>query len=417
MSLSDIGRSAEVLLSQVWKAEKTFTKNANSRRAAQQRAQQRRADIALLLAKALLGRYPYPVSHLHYSILAAWRNDWSKKQRFKAKNFSYDNRVLSERFAKRALQWKQPQTAMQTRRIATLNRNIFRSSFQPYGENPYFFRGLRMLSVLQGFALLQIGIALILCSLASMFLIRAEQVAVKPQRVTKSIIIGTFLGVLCYGILYYCTYTRRLPGDGLHPKTIVSCIVSFVGVLTIPFLTILLHHIFVAVRANCTSSSRSRLSFIEEYERRAPLRKLYDFAVFATLSQLMVFIVFLFFHLAAGRTVVILPVVAYSVGIELESTLWCLGLAIFALFLHCLRAWRFPSNASHKTNYHAVLRSFRAACSILIATSTVIYFVSLLASLPARHNIARQIDQCITHDNLWMQTGQDSAQWIAKLRP
>ena len=274
------------------------------------------------------------------------------------------------------------------------------------------------MSMLQGVVLIQIGIALTLWTISSLFLIRATHVDFNAQIAQRSAFWSALVGALFLCMLYNFVLKRLLLNDSATNQNMmnsfIACLVAF---LTLPFLLALSRH---ASLTQFSSTSRARVNtisqWINEYSNRAPLRKLYDFAAFSALSQLLAFSAFHLVNTLLGNTNVKLPFLRNNVWIESVGALWCLGAALFLAFLHSFVVWRFPADATHKINYHTTLRSFRCACGLLVICSSVIYGGSLIASLPTRHAVSQKFDAYLKHDGLWLATGQNSAQWIAKLK-
>lgn len=76
-----------------------------------------------MLAKIFSGRSPQLYHDYRRTLFKVWRNDWSKSF-FGRVRFTYQNKVLAERFAREATALGQMQIAAQTRDIAAKNERI-----------------------------------------------------------------------------------------------------------------------------------------------------------------------------------------------------------------------------------------------------------------------------------------------------
>ena len=409
----DIGEV--ILLSEMWHRKKQkYTQKSSDLRAFQLQSLKRRADFAQLYAKILFSRSRSVQQNAHTTLLFIWRNNWSQKSP-PLFNFSLkDNRIWSRSFADEALELEQPMIAKETMKIAAAFEKLHQCLITSEADDDFSFSKLHILSSFEAMALGQIILSIALFVFLSVFLNRAEKTLRLNKVAVNSALAGAGCGAVFLLFCYFLFYTGRYQD---HDK--INNLLTMVGVtgfLLAPLSVIWLWHIFIKVE-HVNKELKTLSGHLIEYSMSPPLKKLLDFAAFSAVVQLWIFAAI---HLVCDA----LSISSFKIPFLNSETFYSsngdgwvsFGLGILVLLLYCVMVWRWPTQASHRAFSYARLRSFRSACSISIATGSVIFLLCILMSVPTRRDAAQKFDAYLKHDGLWLATGQNSAQWIAKLK-
>lgn len=399
----------ELLTWQTWRDEQ----KANSATFAL-RSLQRRASIARISAKMLVGRQVSSYDFLstgNHPILNAWRTSLQSRPPYLSpQKFSAANDQLAQGFEARARALKQPEIAAETERISQLigGLNLSRRGF--FSED-FSLGVLKNLANLRWLARTQIALCIALYLLLSLAVIKtgADGFSVPASRkIVVDAAVSTFITMAF--LLSSVLRNRYSASEMIFWRP---------WFLTAPFISLLWGHWKLTRQRAQLSRHNALQSHLIEYSKRAPLRKIYDFLVWALTIQVALLLLAVVWNALRRQWYLKIPLPNRAVPLwwSIQPSLIQLLLLVLLAFLltNLVVSWRWLASPVERNFSFPALRGLRRSSGQVVAVAHGLFLLSIVAALPTQAFVNQRLDNYWRNGNAWLVTGFTSEELLARL--